>query len=72
MFEKLKDVLLYGFGGMVAAIPFMAVFGSVYHFTDLFKAMRLDWSIIVLYCGACGGVMFYMWISKVKGRANEH
>ena len=72
MIEKLKNVLLYGFGGMVAAIPFMVLFGSIYHYTDFFKAMRLDWSIIVLYCGACGGVMFVMWISKVKDRTNEN
>jgi uncharacterized membrane protein YqgA involved in biofilm formation len=65
MFGKLKNILFYGVGGMIAAIPFMAFFGSIYHFTNFFTSMHLDWSMIVLYCGACGGVMFGMWMTEI-------
>lgn len=62
--KKIKEALLYGFAGMVAALPFMLVFGSIYHFTGFFKAMQLDWVILMAYCSSCGSAMFAIWMTK--------
>jgi len=64
MFEKIKVALMLGIAGMVVSIPFLAIFGSIYHYTEFFKAMKLEWNIVVLYSGACGGAAVAVWWTK--------
>ncbi len=72
MFDKVKASLLMGFGGLFVAIPFWVVFGSIYHYTDFFKALGMEWGLLSAYCGACGGAIVGVWWTKESIRDKLH
>ena len=71
--EKLKDILLYGFAGMLFSIPFLVVFGLIFHYTALFKILGIEWELVAAYSFSCGGASFGVWATNkwIRSRLNS-